>query len=268
MRCITHGKHFRRLHIWFEENVDFNSISESVDEIYIHGIERMMDINWGNCEKQHSLVSNLSSTEDELLKLMTKTYRNEINRAIREEVAVKFFWGKDIIDDTKLLQSFSDMYHGMYAEKGMKVFLGDEEIRDYAKAEKFLISVAYIDNIPVVFHSYIIDIVNSRLLHSCSEFREIDNQKRNAIGRANKYLHWMDLRYLKKRGIEKYDWGGCASFEEPNGIDKFKMAFGGSKITYYNIVIYKSFKARVKQYLVKIINLKKIIKHYKESKHR
>lgn len=55
-----------------------------------------------------------------------------------------------------------------------------------------------------------------------------DSAMRNAIGRANKYLHWHDWLLLKNIGVIEYDWGGIASYDNPNGIDKFKMSFGES----------------------------------------
>ena len=55
------------------------------------------------------------------------------------------------------------------------------------------------------------------------------------LGRANKYLHWNDWIYLKQQGVVEYDWGGIASYEKPNGIDKFKMSFGGQYKKYYNL---------------------------------
>ena len=33
----------------------------------------------------------------------------------------------------------------------------------------------------------------------------------------------------------RYDWGGISDFDNPNGIDEFKLKFGGDKITYYNV---------------------------------
>lgn len=38
-------------------------------------------------------------------------------------------------------------------------------------------------------------------------------------------------------GITQYDWGGIANPEEPNGIDQFKMGFGGEAASYYNVII-------------------------------
>ena len=40
-------------------------------------------------------------------------------------------------------------------------------------------------------------------------FREIDKELQKAIGRANKYLHWQDIKFLKQNNVEKYDWGGA-----------------------------------------------------------
>ena len=40
---------------------------------------------------------------------------------------------------------------------------------------------------------------------------------------------------FRKKGLIRYDWGGISDFDNPNGIDEFKLKFGGEKITYYNI---------------------------------
>ena len=44
-----------------------------------------------------------------------------------------------------------------------------------------------------------------------------------------------DMKYFKEKGLVRYDWGGISDFENPNGIDEFKLKFGGDKITYYNV---------------------------------
>ena len=80
-----------------------------------------------------------------------------------------------------------------------------------------------------------------------------DNAMRNAIGRANKYLHWNDWLLLKKMGIVEYDWGGIASYDNPNGIDKFKMSFGGEYRKYYNISSTCSLRAKLYHKLRKMI---------------
>ncbi|MBQ2936393.1 MAG: hypothetical protein IJD96_09185, partial [Lachnospiraceae bacterium] len=62
-----------------------------------------------------------------------------------------------------------------------------------------------------------------------------ESADQSMIGRANKRLHWEDMKYFKEKGLVRYDWGGISDFENPNGIDEFKLKFGGDKITYYNV---------------------------------
>ena len=151
---------------------------------------------------------------------------------------------------TVLLEQFYSMYNQMYSEKGMSgIYVNHKEIEAYIEYGSLFLTCAYVDEKPVVFHSYIGNDNRVRLLHSCSEFRNLDNARRNAIGRANKYLHWEDMLYFKSLGTRAYDWGGVTSFENLNGIDKFKMAFGGTPHSYYNLSAEVSFKAKLFNYI-------------------
>lgn len=207
------------------------------DKLFIHGhIHEKRNFGRFKCNAnvQETLISDLSLDEDELWAITTKTVRNEINRSKRENVGISVYRGKEISNE--VLDKFNSMYNGMYEEKGMPGhYLPISELKEYADKDALVITTAEIEEKPVVYHSYITDDIHSRFLHSCSEFRAADNATRNAIGRANKYLHWNDWLYLKKHGVIEYDWGGIASYENPNGIDKFKMAFGGEYRKYYNL---------------------------------
>ena len=50
----------------------------------------------------------------------------------------------------------------------------------------------------------------------------------------NKLLHIKDMEWFRERGYLLYDWGNIHSSQNPNGIDKFKMSFGGEIVTVYN----------------------------------
>lgn len=106
-------------------------------------------------------------------------------------------------------------------------------------------SVAYTDGKPSVFYTYVLAGEIARLYQSCSEFRFDGNAHRNAISRANRYLHWKDMLELKDRGYRTYDWGGVGSLENPGGIDKFKMGFGGDGVTLYNAKVPVSLEAKI-----------------------
>ena len=254
-RFFVKKKYFTTEHIWFEEDLDEKLRS---DYKIIHGCSNYMDYHYKykvSAYKQETLITDLSCTEDELFSGLNKTVRNEINRSKREEVSTRVWKSKDIEENKQLLDDFSQMYQNMYKEKGMSGhYLNMNELKEYAKKGSLIITTASIDDKIVVFHSYIHDDKNSRLLHSCSEFRITDNAMKNAIGRANKYLHWNDLLYLKNMGIKNCDWGGIESFDKPNGIDKFKMNFGGSHKVYYNIVCVCSLRAKIYWKLKKYIN--------------
>ena len=256
MQIQSKGKLFTSNHVWFETADEFiksKKQKETADNLFIHANPvAVSKVGRYSCtmKKQETLISDLSIPEEELWTKMTKTVRNEINRSKRENVGVKIYRAKQITE--MLLDSFGKMYHEMYAEKGIEgAELNKNELKAYASNDALLITVAEIGNVPVVYHSYIFDSEHSRFLQSCSEFRHVDNSMRNAIGRANKYLHWNDWMLLKEMGIKEYDWGGIASHQEPNGIDRFKMSFGGIYREYYNLYAACSLRARLFQWLQK-----------------
>ena len=248
---IVKGKHFSTKHIWFETKID--NIGGGYDKLLIHGISQC-DVALKDCIscEQETLISDLSCSEDELRAKMTKTIKNEINRCVRENVVAKSYEGQAITDD--LLSEFATMYHEMYEEKEIHGhYLPISELKEYAKQKALIITTAEINNKVVVYHSYIKDDLHSRFLQSCSEFRVADSAMRNAIGRANKYLHWHDWLLLKNVGVIEYDWGGIASYDNPNGIDKFKMSFGGEYRKYYNISAVCSLRAKLYTLLRKVL---------------
>lgn len=247
MKINIKGRFLRTDHIWFEE---YNEKSPNVkaDVCFIHA--NPVELQEGVTQKQLSLISDLSGGIESLK--LSKTVKQEINRSIKENVQVAFFHCEELRKNKDILNAFATSYHDMYQSKGMEnVFLNMRDVKGYIAADAFLLSVAYVEDSPVVFHSYVCDASCVRLLHSCSTFREGDQNMRNAVGRANKYLHCRDMEYFHSKGMFHYDWGGIVSYEEPNGIDKFKIAFGGTPVEYYNIRILKSLKAKALYKLMK-----------------
>ncbi len=188
----------------------------------------------------HTFMNSLTSSEEELFLGVHKKVKNEIRRSQKEAVEIAHYTSKDLLESPQLVEQFACMYQGMYEAKGMKESLNHTAFQAYMEADMVQMSVMTYEGMPIVFHTYILDGEQVRLLHSVSEFRN-ERADANLIGRGNKRLHLEDMYYYKELGVVQYDWGGISNLEQPNGIDQFKMRFGGKHATYYNVLYPNTF---------------------------
>lgn len=254
MRVDVKGNYLTTKHIWFESFEDVRDIPKT-DGIVIHMNEKP-EIN-GLKDGYHSVLftsleSDLTSEPEEWN--VNKYHRQKIRRSMREGTELIFFNAEDVLKNEALLSDFNAAYKGMFAEKGLTNELPVAELEAYAKAGYLTVSKAVTPDGDEVFHSYIHEAERSRPLQSCSLFRGVDNNRRNALGRANVYLTYEDMKYFKNKGVRRFDWGGVSSYSEPNGIDHFKLLFGGLPIEYYSINI-ESGKAKL------LSKIKSLVRH-------
>ena len=240
----TEGRILKARNVWFEQVSSLDDIpKDGTDIVYIYG--NSQPLSGGNmiCHKQYSAITDLTLTEEDIFSSFTSNLRNEIRRAKREEVTVRFCIGDDAIEQ---LPEFADTFRHLYEEKGEKEELPVNEMKTFAEENALMISVASVSGEAKVFHSYIYDGNSCRLTFSCSEFRAASSkEEKQSFARANKLLHWEDMLYFIDNGLSVCDWGGLTSPEEPNGIDKFKLSFGCKPVEYYNIVYPVTLKGRL-----------------------
>lgn len=247
---ITQAIKGRRLYTkycWFEQ--DLNEIEEKgcdrINVFCFKGAPEEAERFGYSSFPQSTLLSRLETNEGDMLGAFSKTVRNEIRRCEKEE-NVEVCFATELEEICALLEGFDEMYRAMYLEKGLgEHFLPKKELKEYARTRNCMLSVGKIEGKPVVYHSYVYSGCDCRLLHSCSEFRIADRALRNAIGRLNKYLHWEDIRWFCGANVTWYDWGGISSKESPNGIDRFKMSFGGAEVDYLNLSKNVSLRAKL-----------------------
>ena len=259
MKEIIYKKKFIKInHIWFNTK-KINELKKA-DIIFFHNTSKNVSKN-SYLYIQKSLITNLNINNDELFNNISKTAKNEIRRSIKDNIKNIEYSSKFLKNNSQILNEFEDCYNKMYKSKGLNVKLNKKLVKQYINANMFLLTVAIYNKKSIVFHSYIIENNKARLLHSCSDFRNKDNNK-NLIGRANKFLHYKDMIMLKSKNIKDYDWGGITSFQKPNGIDKFKINLSGNskQIKYYNEIIPTSIKGYLLVKILKIKNSKKNIK--------
>lgn len=231
-------------HLWFSESI----VNESKPDIlYKHGQDKME----GGDTVQHTLITDLTEDEEKIYKKIRKNYRYEIRRVEKENVQLEFYSAKEMSEKKELLSSFATTYNQMYASKGMNAKFNMPLVNEYMKKNAICFTIAYYNGEPLVFHSYIVDKYNARFFYSTSPFRE-KKDVATIIGQMNKALHWFDIKTFRNMGITQYDWGGIANPEEPNGIDQFKMGFGGKENDYYNTIQGITFIGKVTVMMTKI----------------
>ena len=94
------------------------------------------------------------------------------------------------------------------------------------------------------------------MLHSASLFRGKAAADRAVVGRANRWLHWRDMLEFKRRGLQRYDWGGMfedESVPEQASINSFKREFGGAATRTYNCTVPLTFWGKADRTVRKLL---------------
>jgi Acetyltransferase (GNAT) domain len=185
--------------------------------------------------ERHTLVIDLAADEDRLLEEMSKDTRSKIRRAMQKdplEVAAAEDPSGAAVDE------FADFYDRFAALQSVS---GAFRPRLHALARQgnlVLTAVRGQDGEALVQHAYVAARGRSYMLYSGSMLAQsADSGTRNLIGRANRYLHWHDIRHFKERGFQLYDFGGLdvtERSEKTAGIARFKRGFGGDVRAVYS----------------------------------
>lgn len=223
-------------HVWYMDSSDQLNELKKADAYFLHGVNDIAPKGITSKGIQNTLISDLLISEEEAWSKVSRTFRNHINRCIKEDRKYEIICAKDVENRTDIVEKFISSYNQMYSSKGMETIFNKAQFDAYVKEQAVCLCVAYREEEPVVFHAYIIDDKNVRLWYSCSNFRD-DKEGAAEIGRLNKFLHWREMLDFKAQGIEKYDWGGV-NFDDPKvkGISDFKVQFGGENVSYENVI--------------------------------
>ena len=216
---VIYQKKFLKVNqIWYPGKRTVESLlkeKRKADILFVHGapIEETNG-SFRGWQEYHTCRNDLTISEEDMLANINKAVKYQFRRSEKDNIEIAFYTKEDIEKNPQLIETFRDIYERMYRSKGSDTKLNVTAIERYLAVDGIVFS--------------------ARLLHSASCFRE-ESADQSMIGRANKRLHWEDIKYFKQKGLLRYDWGGISDFENPNGIDEFKLKFGGEKITYYNI---------------------------------
>jgi lipid II:glycine glycyltransferase (peptidoglycan interpeptide bridge formation enzyme) len=182
----------------------------------------------------HTLLIDLSKDTGKLYTELDRNTRNNINRAVDKDGLSIEITGSLSDEDLERFRAFYDTFA---RQKGLPV-CDMVKLQAFKEMNALVLSVVKDkDGNTLCCHMYVKDGQNARLLYSASHFRNSnDRSYRSLIGRANRYLHWMDIKFFKEQGYLFYDFGGLAlkdGNEELSNIDRFKKGFGGTVTTLY-----------------------------------
>lgn len=203
---------------------------KGVDFVQYHDVDwnKFDDVSLISFTNGQTFVNDLLKSVDSLCGEISKNCLYEIKRAKREGYNVLVLSGGEILEQERLLRRVANQHSHMFKQKGLKA--KDEYPTMYAAAQANMLTVSVCNTVEgkeCVYHAYITGEGRARLLHSISLYRDANNsEERNAIGRANRLLHFEDMVWFKGHGYSMYDWGGYSA-GKLRGIDEFKASFGG-----------------------------------------
>lgn len=193
----------------------------------------------------YSLALDLSRSEEEIWAGFGSSTRNQINRAIRDGVTHEVLSRPTEAD----IETFLTFYESFTSERQLGK-TSDFWFRKYA--EQGLVVITYAqqgDGTPLAWHTYYYKAPWVRQLHSVSFFsKTAEKETRNLIARANRYLHWADLKEFRSRGILHFDFGGWyAGGTDPKllQVNAFKEEFGGERIQRFHSTLGTSLKGKI-----------------------
>lgn len=210
-----------QLDIFYSGKLD-ERIREKFGDILVY---LSKDANWDS--KGYSRSIDLTKDEAQILGDFHKNRRYEVKRAKeRDGITVAI----DMSPDCEKLEEVRTFYDRFAASKNLQPF----DLDRYAAAARdniFLLAGAYSDaGELLVINGYLLDHEEKRSTFSfgASHFRE---QKETAalVGRANSYLHYAAMCYLKEQGYLEYDMGGIYIGNDSalTNISFFKNSLGG-----------------------------------------
>lgn len=192
-----------------------------------HGSETGYFMQWGlrahaHYFPEHSLIVDLSVSEEKILKQMKQKGRYNIKIAEREGVKVQESKDVDAFYELFTETTGRDGFSGHPKEyyRDMLKSLGENAKLFLAKYKGKAVAAAII--------TYYQGVATYYFGASSAEYRNV---------MAPYLLHWEIMRDAKKRGCKDYDFFGVApegDNEHPwAGVTKFKEKFGGERVDYW-----------------------------------
>lgn len=205
------------------------------DVIHLRHVgQPMAGAGWKSATDQ-TLLIDLEGTEEALLGAMNEGTRYEVRRAEKKDgFEVRF----RLSPNEEEIREFVDVYNAFAATKSLpRVSLAS--FMDLRRQQALSISGVYDGGQLLACHQYLVVGGRARLALSGRLLSQEGPGQVARLARANRLLHWHDIKRFKEAGLKCYDFGGvCLDERRPelSGIDRFKMGFGGVVVDEFKCV--------------------------------
>jgi Acetyltransferase (GNAT) domain len=194
------------------------------------------------CSPFTTLHLDLNKSDEELLGQMSPGTRYAVQRALSRDGLRVDVIPKPSGDD---LANFFEFYNPFARMR--RISPADEEfLRGLAERSALVLSrVRRGGSRDLAWHAYLVGGRRMRLCHSAA--LGFEGVTAAQLGRANRLLHWEDIRYAKSQRLLVFDFGGIAvggAERELEGINRFKLGFGGTLVEEFHCVEPRSVRGR------------------------
>lgn len=187
--------------IWYPGAVSVSELLRQrrrADILFVHGVPfEQTKGRFCGWQEYHTCMNDITRPEEEMLAAVNKAVRYQFRRSEKDQLEVQFYTKTDIAQSPELMDTFAKLYERMYQSRVRIPNSMCLRYRSIWRRTPYCSPLCGMREM-LVFHSYICDATDARLLHSASCFRE-ESADQSMIGRANKRLHWEDILYFKKR---------------------------------------------------------------------
>jgi hypothetical protein len=170
------------------------------------------------CELSHTLVSDLTQSEEDLFGHMAKTCRWSIRKAEKSGVHIEEAVDEGFADD------YCEQLNEVFGRQGLVTPYGRDRvtllIRHMLPTDRLLLLRARDSKESCIATGIFLAFNKRAELWGCASFRHTQHFQPNEL------LNWYAMKCMKRRGIEIFDWGGVGEH------GRYKAKYGGHPVSY------------------------------------
>lgn len=176
-----------------------------------------------------NFVVDVSQREDIIFRNIHKSTRADIRKA-QENKMLTYKFNENPTDND--IREFSNLYN-RFAKRKKISKCNKDKLRAIRDAHSLIMTSVQDEQEQILSASMLlVDKESSQLygLYGVSNrFSHSNQENKNLIAKANKFLQWKEIQLAKQLGLIWYNFGGEVSRLEHQGVNDFKRRFGTSK---------------------------------------